>query len=114
MNILEPVGDTVLCVDADFEETTLTSGVVVQRTLGKVHGATDRWFKVFAVGPDVENINPGQWVLVEKSKWTVGIEVEDARFDTDNHRKKIWKVDINGCLLISDEKPDNQINVTEF
>jgi sporulation protein YlmC with PRC-barrel domain len=49
-------------------------------------------------------------VYVEYGRWTEGIEVEDERFDTENNKKKIWKVDPNACLLISDEEP----NLTEI
>ena len=33
------------------------------------------------------------------------MELEDDRFDTPHNTKKIWKIDPNACMAISDEEP---------
>ena len=106
---LRAIRDNILCTDGDFGDKVTASGLIVQSSIGKAEGIVPRWFRVFEVGSDIDWIQPGQWVYVEYGRWTEGIEVEDERFDTENNKKKIWKIDPNACLLVSDEAPDNTI-----
>lgn len=39
----------------------------------KDRGIKPRWCKVFKVGPDVDDLDVGDWVLVEHGRWTRGI-----------------------------------------
>ena len=64
--------------------------------------------QVFEIGPDVDWLEPGQWVYVEYGRWTEGFTCKDDRLEDG---QKIWKVDPNGCMLISDEEPSNQLNI---
>lgn len=106
---LRAIRDNILCTDGDFGDKVTASGLIVQSTLGKAEGIVPRWFRVFEVGSDIDWIQPGQWVYVEYGRWTEGIEVEDERFDTENNKKKIWKIDPKACLLVSEEAPSNTI-----
>lgn len=106
---LRAIRDNILCTDGDFGDKVTASGLIVQSTIGKSEGIVPRWFRVFEVGSDIDWIKPGQWVYVEYGRWTEGIEVEDERFDTENNKKKIWKIDPKACLLVSDEEPSNTI-----
>lgn len=106
---LRAIRDNILCTDGDFGDKVTASGLIVQSSIGKAEGIVPRWFRVFEVGSDINWIQPGQWVYVEYGRWTEGIEVEDDRFDTENNKKKIWKIDPNACLLVSDEAPSNTI-----
>lgn len=103
---LRAIKDNILCTDGDFGDKVTASGLIVQSSIGKAEGIVPRWFRVFEVGSDIDWIQPGQWVYVEYGRWTEGIEVEDERFDTENNKKKIWKIDPNACLLVSDEEPN--------
>lgn len=103
---LRATGDNILCTDADFGDHVTESGIVIKSTMGQSQGITPRWFRVFEVGPEIEFLNPGQWVLVEYGRWADGISVQDERFDTDDNIKEVWKIDPAGCLVIADEKPN--------
>lgn len=103
---LRAIRDNILCTDGDFGDKVTASGLIVQSSIGKSEGIVPRWFRVFEVGSDIDWIKPGQWVYVEYGRWTEGIEVEDDRFDTENNKKKIWKIDPNACLLVSDIEPN--------
>ncbi len=103
---LRAIRDNILCTDGDFGDKVTASGLIVQSTIGKSEGIVPRWFRVFEVGSDIEWIKPDQWVYVEYGRWTEGIEVQDDRFDTPENKKKIWKVDPNACLLVSDDEPN--------
>jgi hypothetical protein len=99
---VRPLKDNIFCTDGDFGESVTNAGIIIQKTIGKEEGIVPRWFKVFEVGPDIDFLKAGQWVLVEYGRWTEGLKVKDERLETD---EKIWKVDPKGCLAVSDEKP---------
>ena len=106
---VKPRTDNIFCIEGDFGDKTTESGIIVKATIGKSEGVTPRWFKVFDVGPDIDYLKPGQWVYVEYGRWTEGFKVpQDDRLEPD---QKIWKVDPNGCMLVSDEEPDTQLNI---
>ena len=102
---LRAIRDNILCTDGDFGDKVTAGGLIVQSTIGKSEGIVPRWFRVFEVGPDIDWVQPGQWVYVEYARWTEAIELQDERFDTPENKKKVWKVDPKACLLISDEAP---------
>jgi hypothetical protein len=103
---LRAIRDNILCTDGDFGDKVTASGLIVKSTIGKSEGIVPRWFRVFEVGPEIDWIQPGQWVYVEYGRWTDGMTVQDERFDTAENKSKIWKVDPKGCLLVSDTEPD--------
>lgn len=53
-----------------------------------------RWGKVEAIGPDVDGIELGEYVLVDAGKWTSHFYVNGERY---------WKTDTNEILCVSDE-----------
>lgn len=78
--MIEPIKNSVLfafedkVVNGRFVETS-ESGIY----LGKDHqrdANAPRWGRVFAVGPDVSDISPGDRVLIENTQWTFGLEHE--------------------------------------
>lgn len=105
---IRPRTDNIFCIKADFGDTTTKSGIIIKGSLGKEEGTVPRWMEVFDVGPDIDFIKPGEWVYVEYGRWTEGFTVKDDRLEAG---QKIWKVDPKGCLLSSDSKPDDQINL---
>ena len=108
MPTLKAYKDNILCIEGDFGDKTTEAGIIIKSTIGKDEGITPRWFKAFEVGPDIDWVKPGQWLYVQYGRWTEGFTVKDDRLEEG---AKIWKVDPEGCLLISDEAPENQINV---
>ena len=102
---INPIGDNILCTDGDFGDQTTQAGLIIKSTIGKEEGVVPRWFKVFAVGPEIDWLHPGQWVYVEYGRWTEGFKInpQDDRLEQD---QKIWKVEPKSCLAISDQKPD--------
>jgi hypothetical protein len=94
--------DNILCTEGDFGDQTTESGIIIKSTMGKEEGVVPRWFKVFEVGPDIDWLQSGEWVLVEFGRWTEGFTVKDDRLEEGT---KLWKVDPTGCLATSSEKP---------
>ena len=102
---IRAIKDNILCVDGSFGEQVTEGGIIIQNTSGKEEGIVPRWFRVFEVGPDIDWLEPGQWVYVEYGRWTEAMKLQDDRFDTDNNKAEVWKVDPKGCLAVSDEVP---------
>ena len=50
-------------------------------------------------------MTPGDWILVEHGRWTEGMEVEDDRLDEGD---RVWQIDPNGILGISDQEPQDR------
>ena len=106
MPTLRAYKDNILCIEGDFGDKTTEAGIIIKSTIGKDEGITPRWFKAFEVGPDIDWLTPGQWVFVEYGRWSEGMKLADERFDTDDGKKEVWKVDPAGCLAVADEKPN--------
>ncbi len=100
--------DNILAIKGDFGDKKTTAGIIVKASIGKEEGTVPRWFQVFDVGPDIDWLQPGQWVYVEYGRWTEGFKAPDDRLEEG---QKIWKLDPNGCLAVSEEKPEDQLNL---
>jgi hypothetical protein len=106
---LRAIGDNILCVDANFGEQQTQSGIIIQKTIGKDEGIHPRWFKVHAVGPEIDWCKQDDWVYVEYGRWTEAMDMQDDAFDTEGNIKKVWKVDPVACMLIADEPPEGAV-----
>jgi hypothetical protein len=88
--------DTVL---GKFKETT-SFGLEI------IGGNTDdsakkaRWALVTFVGPDVTDVEPGNYIYISPLKWTEHFRYEGMKY---------WKTDIDQILLVSDDLPDINI-----
>lgn len=60
----------------------------------------DRWGKVKLVGPDVKYVKPDDYILVESTKWTTGVEVEG---------ETMWRTKEEFIMLTSDEVPQGLV-----
>lgn len=97
-----PLRDNILVSEMDFEETKTASGIIIQSDDGKVSGIKPRWAKVWAIGPEQQDVKVGDWVYVEHGRWTRGIRVE-----TLDGEIVIRMVDRDAVLLSADQKPDD-------
>ena len=108
MTRLKAYSDNILAINGDFGDKTTRSGIIVKSSIGKEEGVVPRWFQVFDVGPEIDWLEEGQWVYVEYGRWTEGFKVKDERLEQG---QEIWKVDPAGCMLVADDKPDDQVNI---
>lgn len=95
---LEPLGDTVLVTEMNFEFRTTSAGIILPGDDAKNSGIRPRWGKVYAVGPKQTDVTPGQWILVDHGRWTRGIDIT-----VGGVRQTIRKVDNKDILMVSDE-----------
>jgi len=109
VNNLRALHDSVIVADMSFKETrTLSSGIILPQDDGKASGIRPRWGQIYAVGPEQQDVMPGQWVCVAHGRWTRGLDIEDH-----GGTKTIRKIDPNDILLVSDEPPGSDDTISE-
>lgn len=96
---LKPLGDTVLVTDMNFEFRTTTSGIILPGDDGRDSGIRPRWARVYAVGPEQQDVVVDQWILIDHGRWTRGIDIIDAT----GVRRTIRKVDNKDILMVTDQ-----------
>lgn len=95
---IKPLHDTIIVSDMKFEERISTGGIVLVNDDMKNSGIRPRWGKIYALGPDVKDLEVGQYIMVSHGRWTRGIKIED-----ENGEVVVRKVDPKDVLLVSDE-----------
>ena len=97
-----PLKDSVIVSDMIFDSRITTSGIIIPSDNGKSTGIRPRWGQVYAVGPEQQEVVPGQWICIEHGRWTRGIDIEDQ-----NGKVTLRRVDPKDIMMISDEMPND-------
>ena len=100
VHTLRALKDFVIVADMEFAGRTLSSGIILHNDNGTTAGIRPRWGRIYAVGPEQQDVRPGQWVCVAHGRWTRGLDIED-----DQGVMTIRRIDPNDILLVSDEEP---------
>ena len=100
---LKPLNDSVIVGDMTFDERITTGGIVLLNDNGKSLGIRPRWGRVYAVGPEQQDVRVGEWVCIAHGRWTRGIEVED-----ETGKQTLRRVDPKDILIQSDEQPNDE------
>lgn len=99
---LRPLHDKVLVTDMNFGEGKTKSGIILTSDDGKSSGLHPRWCRVLCVGDEQHDVKEGQWLLMQHGRWSRGI-----KYELDSGEEIIIRmIDLEGILLVSDEKPD--------
>jgi len=76
-------------------------GIIIPDDDGKPSGIRPRWAEVFAVGDDVTDLKPGEWILISHGRWTRGVDIM-----TEDGAVTLRGVDYpEGVLLAATAKP---------
>lgn len=94
---LTPLKNTILVYEMEFKER-ISNGIILLNDDMTSQGIRPRWAKVYAIGPDVRDVEVGQYVMVAHGRWTRGLQIVD-----EEGSKTIRKIDNNDILLISDQ-----------
>jgi len=100
---LRPLNDAVIVSDMVFDQRITTGGIIILNDNGKGTGIRPRWAQVYAVGPDQQDVQVGDWVLVAHGRWTRGIDIED-----ESGKQTLRRVDPKDILLQSDEPQQDE------
>ena len=85
----------------EFGEEKTQSGIILKSDDGRVEGIKPRWGRVWAIGPEQNDVKVGEWVLMEHGRWSRAAEYENE----DGTITKIQKADVKAMLATADEKP---------
>ena len=102
MNI-KPLGNKINFVFIDdiigehFEITTTTGIIIKEAALTTAN--ENRWGKVLAVGNEVNTVKVGDYILIEKLKWTNAVHLPN--------NEKFWQTDEEQVLAISETPVNN-------
>ena len=99
---IRPLRNSVIVTDMTFEGRQLSSGIVLLGDDGKTDGIRPRWARVYAIGPEQNDVRVGQWVLIEHGRWSRGLKIlkEDQEFT-------IRRADPEAIIFVADERPDH-------
>ena len=100
VNKIRALNDDVIVTDMKFEERLSSGGIVLLNDDANSTGIRPRWAKVYAIGPEQREIEPGQWVYIEHGRWSRGIEVE-----IDDEQFTLRRIDPKCIIFVSDEEP---------
>ena len=100
---LKPLNDSVIVGDMVFDERITTGGIVLLNDNGKSLGIRPRWGRVYAVGPEQQDVKVGEWVCIAHGRWTRGIDIED-----ESGKQTLRRVDPKDILIQSDEQPNDE------
>ena len=108
LNKITPLKDSVIVSEMNFEERLSHGGIILKSDDGKSAGIRARWAKVYAIGPEQEDVKVGEWIFVAHGRWTRGVNI----IDDAGTELTIRKVDVDDILLSSDARPnDDSISV---
>jgi hypothetical protein len=97
---LQALSDSILVEDMIFDERISNGGIVLLNDNGKSSGIRPRWGRVYAVGPEQQDVRVGEWICVAHGRWTRGLDIED-----DAGKRTIRKIDPKDILMSADEQP---------
>jgi len=99
---LQALSDSVLVEDMTFDERLSNGGIVLLNDNGKSSGIRPRWGRVYAVGPEQQDVHVGEWILVAHGRWTRGLDIEDG-----DVKRTVRKIDPKDILLSADDRPND-------
>jgi co-chaperonin GroES (HSP10) len=99
---IRPLRNNIIVSDMTFEARKLTSGIVLLGDDGKTDGIRPRWARVYAIGPEQQDVHVGQWVLVEHGRWSRGLKIIE-----DGEEITIRRADPEAIIFVSDTEPEN-------
>lgn len=103
MTSIRPIHDKIILTELETGERTTKAGIIIpddSTTASGERGIRPRWARVYAVGPEQEDVKVDDWVLMQHGRWTLGQDL-----DLDGEKVRIWLADPDGILGVSDTKP---------
>lgn len=98
-NQIRAIKKDILVTDMAFDVRLSRGGLILPNDNGTGHGIRPRWGRVYAIGPQQQDVEVGQWILVAHGRWTRGLDIED-----ESGKRTIRKIDPKDILLVSDSE----------
>ena len=99
---ITPLHRNIILVNMEKGSRKTVGGVILADDNGKDEGIRPRWAQVYSVGPENNDVQAGQWVLMQHGRWTTECHwVDPETKDTF----KYWLGDPDGILGVQSEVP---------
>lgn len=105
---LRPLKDNVIVTDIEFGEEKTKGGIILLSDDGKTTGIHPRWGKVYAIGDSQQDVQVGDWILIEHGRWSRGINHEDE----NGNEIVIYFVDTKAIMMIADKRPQDVLRAS--
>jgi hypothetical protein len=99
-NSFTPLKGNIFVTDLEAGMQKTKGGIILRDDNMKDHGIKPRWCRVWRTGPDIDYLEPGEWLYVEHGRWTLRLPL-----DLPEGKIDVWKIDPAAILLVSDQ-PD--------
>lgn len=99
INTFTPLKDHIFVTELEEGPRITRGGIILPDDNFKDVGIRPRWGRVYAVGPQVTDVEVGEWVLVEHGRWTLRIKLEFPDNTVD-----IWRIDPAAILLVAEDR----------
>ena len=103
MNSIKPLNKRVLGKLLSFGARQTSSGIHLLDDDGKEQGIRPRWFQVAAIGPKQQDVEVGDYILVEHGRWSWAAEMRRK----DDHKvvEKVRMIDEDAIIGKQTERP---------
>jgi co-chaperonin GroES (HSP10) len=91
-----PIRDKVFVSDLDSGPRETAAGIIIPDDNMSERGVHPRWGRVWAIGPDVKDIEVGEWVYIEHARWTNSIDL-----DLPEGLVRIWQVEWPASVMLA-------------
>jgi co-chaperonin GroES (HSP10) len=95
---IRPLRGKVLVNKIESGARITRGGIIIPDDDGQERGIRERWAQVYAVGPDIQDVRVGDWVLVKHGRWSRGVDISVGDSKT-TIRQIDWP---DAVLLVSD------------
>jgi co-chaperonin GroES (HSP10) len=106
---LRPLKNKVLVHNLEQGEKMTSGGIILLDDNGKERGITSRWGIIYKVGPEIDYLQEGDWVLIEHGRWSRGVDLKDSNGKTVT---TIRQVDPD-CIMLKATEPPSHIKQYE-
>ena len=100
---IRPLKNGVLVSDMNFGERVLASGIILKSDDGTSAGVRPRWGKVWEIGPERDDVMPGQYILLEHGRWGRAFDLD---LEGTEGTTRLWRADPDAILIVSDDAPE--------
>ena len=101
INNLRALKGKVIVHNIEQGDRRTKNGIIILDDNGKERGIRERWAQIYALGPDIDDLKVGDWVLIKHGRWSRGIDIK-----TEETTTTIRQADYpEAILLVSDECP---------
>lgn len=99
-----PMKGKIFVTEMDEGVHRTAGGIILTDDTGSERGIRDRWGRVAFIGEGIDDVAPGDWVLITHGRWTQRLTLEiDGAPAID-----IWMVDPEAIIGVSDKNHSHE------